>query len=181
MDSRGVRAAMLRRILLPHKPRVFVSYQHSSDQYWCNIFRDRFGQAYELFTDTSLVRKVNSENATYIDRAIREKNITGSSITVVLCGPNTWKRKFVDWEIHATLDKQHALLGIVLPTSQPNADGRYLVPIRLHDNIVSGYAHWMHWSEDPRDLARAIAVAKDKARVTANIRNRREKMKRNIT
>lgn len=165
---------------MPQKPKVFVSYQHSNDQCWYDTFSARFGEAYELFTDTSADREINSENATYIDRKIREENITGSSITIVLCGLTTWKRKFVDWEIHATLDKQHALLGIILPTNRPNAAGNWVVPGRLHDNIAPGYGHWIHWTEDPKALADAIATAKDKARFTGNIRNEQKQMPRNL-
>jgi len=165
---------------MPQKPKVFVSYHHSSDQNWCNTFRARFGEAYELFTDTSLDRGINSEDATYIDRKIREENITGSSITIVLCGLTTWKRKFVDWEIHATLDKEHAILGIVLPTNLPDAAGKYMVPVRLYDNLQLGYSHLIFWTEDPKTLSDAIAMAKDKARSTGNIRNNRDQMPRNL-
>lgn len=181
MSRNPIAEAMFRSLLMPQKPKVFVSYQHSSDQNWCNTFRARFGEAYELFTDTSLDRGINSEDATYIDRKIREENIAGSSITIVLCGLTTWKRKFVDWEIHATLDKQHALLGVILPTNLPNSAGKFVVPDRLHDSIVSGYAHWMHWTEDALALADAIASAKDKARFTSNIRNNRDQMTRNLS
>jgi hypothetical protein len=43
---------------------------------------------------------------------IRDKHITGTSCTIVLCGSLTPWRKYVDWEIKATLDKEHGLIGI---------------------------------------------------------------------
>jgi len=164
----------------PQKPRLFISYHHADDQRWCDAFRQYFGNTYDLFTDNSLLRKINSDDAEYIDRKVRDEYITGSSITVVLCGPNTWKRKFVDWEIHATLDKQHALLGIILPHNAPNSTGNYVVPARLHDNIQSGYAHWIKWTTDPNEIAKSITQSKDMAKEISKIENSREQMKRNL-
>jgi len=161
------------------KPRLFVSYQHSNDQSWCNLFRQYFGEQYELFTDTSPSRKVESDDAEYIGRAIRERYITRSSITVVLCGITTHRRKHVDWEIHATLDKKHALLGIILPTLKPNAAGKYVVPARLYDNCRYGYAHLVCWSTEAADVAAALAEARRRAGSVSAIVNYREKMKRN--
>jgi hypothetical protein len=80
-----------------------------------------------------------------------------------------------------TLNKQHALLGIVLPTNLPNAQNVYIVPERLVDNINTGYAHWIHWTTDPNDLANAIATAKDGARFTSKIDNSRQSMKRSLS
>ena len=166
---------------IPVKSRLFVSYQHSRDQDWYNGFCHDFGKVYDLFTDTSLQRKYDSNNTGYVDRAIRENNITGSSITVVLYGTDTWKRKYVDWEIRATLYKQHALLGIILPSLSLNRNNKYIIHGRLYENIQSGYAHWIKWSEDADVIAKAIATAKGKACVTSCIRNSTPKMSRNLT
>ena len=75
---------------------------------------------------------------------IRDNHISGTSCTVVLIGAQTHQRKYVDWEIKATLDKQHGLLGIVLLTYQATYDGKIIVPDRFHDNVLSGYAKWVH-------------------------------------
>jgi len=48
-------------------------------------------------------------------RGIRENFITGTSCTIVLCGAQTHLRKYVHWEIKATLDKEHGLIGVNLP------------------------------------------------------------------
>jgi hypothetical protein len=55
-----------------------------------------------------------------------------------------------------TLNKRHALLGIGLPTSQRSASGAVIVPDRLHANIISRYAHFIQWTEDPQFLSAAI-------------------------
>ena len=75
-----------------------------------------FADDYEVIQDNSVEREIDSNDAEYVTRRIREDFITGSSCTVVLCGAETPQRKFVDWEIKATLDKEHGLIGINLPT-----------------------------------------------------------------
>ena len=76
---------------------------------------------------------------------IRDKHITGTSCTVVLVGSESHERKYIDWEIKATLDKQHGLIGVFLPTHKKTFDGKIIVPDRLHDNVSTGYAGWLHW------------------------------------
>jgi len=68
------------------KPRVFVSYHHGNDQPWYDRFAVVFGGAYEVFTDRSLRDSIHSDNTEYVMRVIREQYITGSSVTIVLCG-----------------------------------------------------------------------------------------------
>lgn len=144
---------------LPQKRKVFVSYHHQ-DQTAADAFRSIFGDAYEVFSDASLDRLIDSGSPLYTLRTIREDYITGTSITIVLCGVDTWKRKYIDWEIHSTLHKDHALLGIMLPniTGALQSDGqrRWLVPDRLHTNIESGYAHFITWPQNAQELSAAI-------------------------
>jgi len=160
------------------KPKVFVSYHHENDQAYYNRFASLFADAFDIITDTSLDREIDSDNTTYLQEGIREQHITGSSITVVLCGAETWKRRWVDWEIHMTLNKEHALLGIVLPTAVTNDRREFIVPDRLLTNINSGFAHWIHWTEDPNALRSAIDTARQKARQPRNIDNSAPRMGR---
>jgi hypothetical protein len=163
------------------KARVFIGYHHKRDQGYHDRFVLLFAGLYDIVTDRSLDQAIESDDPEYVKRRIREVFITGSSTTVVLCGLETWKRKHVDWEIHATLDKNHALLGMLLPTHCADIDGRYLVPDRLHDNIESGYAHWVRWSESPDAVRDAFAQARDRAASTQRIRNDRPQMERNLS
>ena len=164
----------------PEKPRVFVSYHHENDQWYYDRFNELFSNVYDILTDRSVDRNIRSDDAEYQMRRIREDYITGSSLTIVLCGVESYKRKFIDWEICATLNKQHALLGINLPTNLANRDGMFVVPARLHDNIESGYAGWMLWSEVPSELAQNLNAAKSKASETRLIQNGRDTMNRNL-
>jgi len=162
----------------PTKPRVFVSYHHENDQAWYDRFSQLFHSSYDVVTDRSLERAIDSDATDYQQRRIREENISGSSITVVLCGTETWKRRWVDWEIDMTLNKEHALLGVVLPTQPCNVQNRYYWPDRLFENIQSGFAHWTYWNENPANVRAAIDMARAKARSPAAIRNSRPRMER---
>ncbi|MEN6424318.1 MAG: TIR domain-containing protein [Phycisphaerales bacterium] len=168
----------LPHLVVPTKSKVFISYHHDGDQAYYDRFVRLFDAHYEIITDTSLERRVDSDDVDYQQRVIREEHVTGSSVTIVLCGPESWKRRWIDWEIHMTLNKQHALLGIALPTAVTNHLGQIIAPDRLVANINSGYAHWMQWTEDPQVLRSAIDTARIKARVVQNIRNSEPRMQR---
>jgi hypothetical protein len=164
-------------VIVRHK--VFVSYHHGGDQAYYNRFSQLFHDTYDVIYDNSLVRNIDSDNVDYVIQRIRDGYITGTSCTVVLVGAHTWGRKYVDWEIKATLDKEHALIGVCLPTALPNpVDGNIAVPGRLHDNIQSGFASWLSWQEltggGPAQLERHIAAAKSRdMRLIDNTRERR--------
>ena len=86
----------------PTKPRIFVSYHHAGDRGWYEFFAAYFCDTYDIFQDRSVSREIDSDNSEYVIRQIREEYITGTSCTIVLCGTETPRRKFVDWEIKAT-------------------------------------------------------------------------------
>ena len=163
------------------KRKVFISYHHRGDQGWFDQFTRLFAGHCEIFHDNSLDGRIRSDDPEYINRAIREDHIVGSSITITLCGAETWKRKYVDWEIHSTLHHKHALMGIALPTAVRRSGGGIIVPDRLHDNIQSGFAYWLSsWATGPAALLAAIEEAINRSRDAARIRNERPKMERNL-
>lgn len=127
------------------KRKVFVSYHHSNDRHYYNAFMNAFSNNYNVVQDSSVERALDSNNSDYVIRSIRENFITGSSCTIVLCGAETPWRKFVDWEIKATLDKRHGLIGVNLPSNPLGANKKYTVPDRLLDNIQSGFSVWVDW------------------------------------
>lgn len=127
------------------KRRVFVSYHHGGDQTYYNTFSAVYSEGYQLFTDRSLERAYDSEDVEYVRWKIRSEDIKGSSCTIVLIGGQTHLRKFVDWELSATLDMQHGLLGIVLPTRQLSYDNKVIVPDRFFHDLQSGHAVMMNW------------------------------------
>ncbi len=165
----------------PVKHKVFVSYHHSGDQDYYDAFSRSFHDLYELIYDNSLERKIDSDDVDYVMRRIRENFITGTSCTIVLVGAKTYGRKYVDWEIKATLEKEHGLIGIQLPTAPKTQEGKITVPDRLHDNIQSGFALWLTWESvmsDPKRFQEQVAMAKSKS--TRQIMNTRERRLRNL-
>lgn len=161
------------------KRRIFASYHHGGDQAYYDAFSSKFCDNYEVVTDNSLERAVDSEDVDYVIRRIREGYITGTSCTILLVGNDTWGRKYVDWEIKATLDKEHGLIGVYLPTLQKNPNGTVTVPNRLNDNVKSGYAVWVSWAAFTANAQACTgyieqANARDK-RLIVNSRDRRLK------
>ena len=80
---------------------------------------------------------VNSNDTDYVMRRIREQYMQNTSVTIVMIGQNTWKRRYVDWEIAASLrngfaNPANALLGIKLPSYAYDIQ-QY--PDRLNDNL----------------------------------------------
>lgn len=129
------------------KRRVFVSYHHGADQSYYDNFSVLFSDIYDLVKDNSLDRIIDSYDTDYVMRRIRENYISGTSCTIILCGQETFKRKYVDWEIKASLDKGHAVIGVSLPNIFIDFKGARVIPDRLHDNLISGYIEMIDWNE----------------------------------
>lgn len=158
-----------RRQITPKRRKVFVSF-HKEDKHW----KDRFSKLMaELIEDRSVREgdiKDENRNMDDILREIREKHIADATVTVVLIGPCTWRRRFVDWEIHASLrctpaNPRVGLVGIVLPT-HPNYQAfkdSHLMPPRLADNIGGdqAYARVYDWPDPfkPQSVAHWINQA----------------------
>jgi hypothetical protein len=129
------------------KSRIFVSYHHRLDQSYYDSLSRSVSVDYEVLYDNSPERAKDSDDAEYIMRNLRENHIAGSSCTIVLCGEETRWRRYVDWEIEATLDKNHGLIGVLLPTCRFGPNGGAHKPDRLQDNIDSGYAVLINWQD----------------------------------
>ena len=135
--------------------KVFISYYHQDDQ-------ERKDQFLRMMGDRIVDRSVDIGDI--IDagspvpdtlRQIREDHISEATVTVVLIGPCTWQRKYVDWEIGATLrdtdmNPRCGLLGILLP-SHPDYEktehNLHLIPPRLADNLSGAdpFAYICRW------------------------------------
>ncbi len=165
-------------LLNPVKRKIFISYHHDNDQAYYNEFARFFSDQYDVVQDNSVDRIIDSDDTEYVMRRIRENYISGTSCTIVLCGPKTPWRKYVDWEIKATLDKQHGLTGIKLNNCVIDQQRRSIVPDRLHDNIVSGYAVWTSWESLTLDHFKAC-IETANAKSKGLIRNDRVMRSRN--
>ncbi len=138
--------------------KVFISYHHLRDQ----AYRDRFENLFAEIQDIMVSRSVqigdldpNLKTET-LRQKIRDEYLRDSTVTVVLVGAETWKRKHVDWEIGASIRQtqyktRSGLMGIILPTyprSDPTKYYPYTIPPRLYDNIKCEFAAIYNWSED---------------------------------
>lgn len=173
--------------------RCFVSYHHA-DQDAVDQFISTFDHERNVFIARGLGQEmsqdiVNSDDPVYVMRRIRELYLRDSTVTLVLMGRCTWARRYVDWEIQASLRHgdtvtANGLLGIKLP-SFPN-DGRYPNRLNLNlkqdDNQADCYARWIDYPSRRDVLSSAIDAAF--ARRTSNsnwIENPRDRFKYNRT
>jgi len=88
-----------------------------------------------------------SLDAETIYQKIRDEYLKDSTVTVVLIGAKTWKRKHVDWEIGSSIRQTKynscsGLLGIILPRNSN-------YHLSLYKNVERGYADLHHWNTAP--------------------------------
>ena len=124
---------------------VFISYHHEQSQKYKDKFVQMMGtRIIDKSVDIGDIDSDNAPTEATLQR-IRERFIASASVTVVLIGRCTWKRKYVDWEIGASLrhtetNPRCGLLGILLPDHPNHGTGEYkhkLIPPRLSDNCGS--------------------------------------------
>lgn len=156
---------------MSNRHKVFVSYHHDNDQDYRDLFEGLFSDIHDIMVSQSVqIGDIDPNlNVDAVRQQIRDEYLRDSTVTLVLVGEETWKRKHVDWEISASLrdtefNPRSGLLGILLPT-YPRPDGdptkysRYTIPPRLHDNIECGFAKIYNWSEDPDVVQQRIHEA----------------------
>lgn len=142
---------------MSNRHNVFVSYHHE-DQRYKDRFEHRFSGIYKIMVANSVQTGDINKNlpAERISQIIRDEYLKKTTVTIVLVGEHTWRRKHVDWEISSSIrdtksNDRSGLLGIILPTypTYPNPHDPYTIPLRLHDNIECGFAKIHNWSRDP--------------------------------
>jgi len=141
--------------------KTFISYYHG-DQQSAQAFVERFGGRYGAFMPRALGLKydddlIKSNNPTYVIGNISERYIADSSVNLVLVGPCTHSRRFIDWEIKRGISKKNGLLAIMLP---PNTSVH--LPERFQMNYRpdnSGYARFYYYPESSLQLYRWIEDA----------------------
>ena len=101
--------------------KVFVSYHHYSDQPYKD-YLVTLGEQYEIFIDQSVDTGDISDDLDdqYIREIIRDEYLRDSTVTIVLVGTETERRKHVDWEIYSSMydgkvNKKSGIVVINLP------------------------------------------------------------------
>ena len=146
--------------------KCFLSY-HTEDKAEVERFISTFDDEANLFIAQVVIEDddfVDSHDADYVMRVIREKYLSNTTVTIVLMGKCTWSRRYIDWEIASTLrndvnNKRSGLLGIKLPS---NGDANPKLPDRFADNYAqdqSLYAKYIYYPSSAKALADAIEDA----------------------
>ena len=129
---------------LMHK--VFISYHHRLDQYYKNDLV-RMGEHHKIFIDRSVNTGDISDYLTdeQIRQKIRDEYLRDSTVTIVLVGLETKKRKHVDWEIYSSMidgkvNKKSGILVVNLPSTKCT----YFTAPRASEKRVV-YPEWDSW------------------------------------
>lgn len=94
--------------------RVFLSFDYDDIQQVKGLKLLSKNPDYELeFYDESLDIAIDSEDADYIKQKIGER-ILRSSITVCLIGENTYKSKWVNWELEKSDESGNKIIAMAL-------------------------------------------------------------------
>ena len=103
--------------------KVFISHHHANDQYYKNDLVE-FGKENRIFVDRSVDTGDIDDDLTdeSIRTKIRDEYLRDSTVTIVLVGTETQRRKHIDWEIHSSMydgavNKRSGVLVINLPTT----------------------------------------------------------------
>jgi hypothetical protein len=153
--------------------KVFVSYHHANDEGYRNRFEKLFTDIHDIYVSQSVqIGDIDESVSTEtIRQKIRDEYLRNTTVTVVLIGSETWKRKHVDWEIGSSLrntqfNPRSGLVGILLP-SYPRENGdmtKYnsnTIPPRLANNLTepNPFASIHNWTEDPNLVQNFIHAA----------------------
>lgn len=109
--------------MVQNKHKVFISYHHANDQAYKEALL-ALNDTYDLFIDASVDTGDVDDNLDddAIRQKIRDEYLKDSTVTIVLVGLETKKRKHVDWEIYSSMyngkvNKQSGVLVINLPST----------------------------------------------------------------
>ena len=131
--------------------KVFISHHHRNDQSYKESL-SRFGEENGIFLDRSVDTGDISDEL--IDERIREKirdeYLRDTTVTILLVGTETWRRKHIDWEIYSSMfdgpiNKKSGVLVINLPSK--NNDNAWSAHGADEKAIVyPGWGNWQIWS-----------------------------------
>jgi hypothetical protein len=163
--------------------KCFLSYHHA-DQQAVDAFIATFDDKHDVLITRGIAMPddvIDSEDPDYVMRRIRTLYLKDSTVTVVLVGACTWARKYVDWEVQASLRQPkdglpNGLLAVLL--DKKATEGR--LPDRVKANVESGYARFAPYPKSAAVLWSWIDDAFDARTARASkIKNPRDQKKHN--
>lgn len=116
--------------------KVFISYYHGDQDAVNKFVRD--------FSDVFIPKTVgvkdgdfdfDSNDPQYIMRKIRETKLSDSTVTIVLIGSCTHSRRYVDWEVKASLQQGTSLPNGLIAINLPYMGKYGALPSRVEDNV----------------------------------------------
>ena len=142
---------------MSERHKCFISY-HKDDQKDVNDFCEKFSGSFILRGITMEEDIIESNDTDYVMRRIRELYLQDSTVTIVLIGKCTWARKFVDWEVQASLRNPkdgypNGLVAIQLWESYKT------LPNRVNLNVDSGYAKFYKYPSSTSSLDNIVDEA----------------------
>ena len=170
--------------------KTFISYHHQDQEAVDKLIRT-FDHDRDVFiaravgSDETMDKLIDSDNADYVMRRIREDHLSDSTVTLLFIGKDTWSRKFVDWELAASLHqgpvagKPNGVVAILSPELT-----EAILPDRLVDNLQSGYAKFSPYPKSRAQLTKWIEEAyqaREDEEKCKLIKNGRTKLKRNLS
>ena len=146
----------------PSKRKVFISYC-ANDRATVDSFVNYWAIRQGVFTPKMVGGTygqdiIDSTDTNYVMGRLRTEYLSDSTVTLVLLGSCTHSRRYVDWELKASLRQgstytPNGLLGILLPTYSSGI----ILPERFTANWPSanyqGYANY-HWAPESADQLR---------------------------
>jgi len=164
--------------LVSKRHKVFISYHHDEDQEYADRLRKYYGSS-KAIIDKSMRRDLGHLQPETIMNKIRREHLLDSTVTVVLIGKHTWGRKWVDWEIGASIRPYkertiNGLVGLWLPDHSTKE-------FRMTDNLESGYAVDLSWEDIQDDFIDKVHQAYNRRRRADLIDNTRSTRGRNAS
>ena len=170
------------------KRKVFISYYHGDQEEVNEFVRD--------FSDVCIFKTVgvkdgdfdfDSNNPQYIMRKIREEKLEDSTVTIVLVGSCTHSRRYVDWEVKASLQQGDSLPNGLIAINLLSMGNYSGLPDRVSENIKRdknkndiGYARYYIYPRTKEELRKWVEDAYSARINRANlIKNSKDMMKYN--
>ena len=154
--------------------KCFISY-HAADSEAVDDFCEKFSGSFIRRGIQMEDDIIDSDNTDYVMQRIRQLYLQDSTVTLVLIGKCTWARRFVDWEVQASLRQPkdgyaNGLLAVQLWQSYTT------LPNRVKLNFDSGYAKFYKYPTSSTILSNRIDEAwnarSEKANLITNPRDR---------
>lgn len=130
--------------------RVFFSFHYQNDIFRVNVIRNSHiveGTAAAGFQDASLWEATKLKGDAAI-KALIDKGLETTSVTVVLIGEKTADRKYVKYEIEQSIARGNGLLGIYIHNIKDINGKTSIIPGRVPEALRKAGAPVYTWDRN---------------------------------